>query len=44
MLDISVSPNSFEDVINIESQLTNFEVKFYDFFLKQLACCNIELK
>lgn len=34
---ISVRPNPFQDVISIESQLVNFDVKLYDSFGKQVA-------
>jgi cyanophycinase-like exopeptidase len=34
---ISVSPNPFQDVISIESQLTNFDLTLYDSFGKQIA-------
>lgn len=37
LLSISVSPNPFRDVITIKSQLTDFDVKLYDIFGKQVA-------
>ncbi|TXE17471.1 cyanophycinase [Psychroserpens burtonensis] len=37
MLDISVGPNPFKDVIRIDSQLASFEVRVYNLFGKQVA-------
>jgi len=37
LLTISISPNPFRDVISIESQLTEFDVKLFDIFGKQVA-------
>jgi cyanophycinase-like exopeptidase len=37
MLDLSVGPNPFKDVIRIDFQLASFEVRVYNLFGKQLA-------
>jgi cyanophycinase-like exopeptidase len=37
MLDLSVGPNPFKDVIRIDCQLASFEVRVYNLFGKQLA-------
>lgn len=36
-LDISVGPNPFKNVITIQSQLSNYDISFYDLFGKQVA-------
>jgi len=37
VLDISVGPNPFKNMVIIESQLSIFDVRLYDFFGKQVA-------
>ena len=37
LINVSVGPNPFRDTISIESQLTNFDVRLYDLFGKQVA-------
>jgi cyanophycinase-like exopeptidase len=37
MLDLSVGPNPFKDVIRIDFQLASFEVRVYNLFGKQVA-------